>query len=120
MYENRKEYYIHVFIIKDFFQARSAQDRENCILTGATYLMDGRIILVDQMLRKLKLFDQNYHWVGEKVLPARPYDICNVTESEIAVTFPREKKIQVFSGQSLFSTKFNMDGTFNFVYNILQ
>ncbi|XP_045171868.2 uncharacterized protein LOC123533941 isoform X2 [Mercenaria mercenaria] len=80
-----------------FFKARTAQDRENCILTGATYLSDGRIILVDQMLRKLKLFDQNYHWVGEKVLPARPYDICNVTDNEIAVTFPREKKIQVFS-----------------------
>ncbi|WAR01468.1 TRI45-like protein [Mya arenaria] len=73
------------------------KDRENCILTGATYLMDGRIILVDQMLRKLKLFDQNYHWVGEKVLPARPYDVANVTENEIAVTFPREKRIQVFA-----------------------
>lgn len=50
------------------------------------------------MLRKLKLFDQNYHWVGEKVLPARPYDICNVTDNEIAVTFPREKRIHVFTG----------------------
>lgn len=54
------------------------------------------------MLRKLKLFDQNYHWVGEKVLPARPYDICNVTENEIAVTFPRDKKIQVFAGKPRF------------------
>ncbi|KAL4223191.1 hypothetical protein ACF0H5_016663 [Mactra antiquata] len=85
-----------------FFKARTAQDRENCILTGATYLTDGRIVLVDQMLRKLKLFDQNYHWVGEKVLPARPYDICYVTDNEVAVTFPREKKIQVFSGRNLF------------------
>ena len=84
-----------------FFKARSVQDRENCILTGATYLLDGRVVLVDQMLRKLKLFDQNYHWTGEKVLPARPYDICNVNENEVAVTFPREKRIQVFSGEWL-------------------
>ena len=84
-----------------FFKARSVQDRENCILTGATYLLDGRVVLVDQMLRKLKLFDQNYHWTGEKVLPARPYDICNVNDNEIAVTFPREKRIQVFSGKFL-------------------
>ena len=83
------------------FQARSSQDRENCILTGATYLDDGRMVLVDQMLRKLKLFDQNYKWMGEKVLPARPYDVTNVNENEIAVTFPREKRIQVFAGINL-------------------
>jgi len=81
-------------------QARSVQDRENCILTGATYLSDGRIVLVDQMLRKLKLYDQNYHWIGEKGLPARPYDIVTVTDNEVAVTFPREKKILLFTGWS--------------------
>lgn len=61
-------------------------------------MTDGRIILVDQMLRKLKLFDQNYHWAGEKVLPARPYDIVSVSDNEVAVTFPREKKIHLFTG----------------------
>ncbi|KAL3857538.1 hypothetical protein ACJMK2_012193 [Sinanodonta woodiana] len=80
-----------------FFKARTLSDRENCILTGATMLMDGRIVLVDQMMRKLKLFDAEYRWIGEKVLPARPYDVTYVNEREVAVTFPREKKIQVYA-----------------------
>ena len=75
-----------------YFKVRNAQDRDNCCITGAEILNDGRIVLADQVHRKIKLYDPDYRWVGERVLSARPFDIVAISSSEIAVTLPREKR----------------------------
>lgn len=75
-----------------YFKVRNAQDRDNCCITGADILSDGRIVLADQVHRKIKLYDPDYRWVGERVLSARPFDIAAISSSEIAVTLPREKR----------------------------
>ncbi|XP_060586864.1 E3 ubiquitin-protein ligase TRIM56-like [Ruditapes philippinarum] len=75
-----------------YFKVRNAQDRDNCCITGAEILNDGRILLADQVHRKIKLYDPDYRWVGERVLSARPFDITAISSSEIAVTLPREKR----------------------------
>jgi hypothetical protein len=41
--------------------------------------------------------DHNYQWCGEKVLSAKPYDVCCIGGSDIAVTLPTEKKIQLYT-----------------------
>ena len=78
--------------LETFFKVRTAQDRDNCCITGAEYVSGGRVVVVDQVHRKIKLFDNEYRWVGERVLSARPYDIAALSGNEIAVTLPREKR----------------------------
>ena len=78
--------------METFFKVRTAQDRDNCCITGAEFVSGGRIVVVDQVHRKIKLFDRDYHWIGERVLSARPYDIAALSGNEIAVTLPREKR----------------------------
>ena len=78
--------------IETFFKVRTAQDRDNCCITGAEFVSGSRIVVVDQVHRKIKLFDRDYRWIGERVLSARPYDIAALSGNEIAVTLPREKR----------------------------
>lgn len=84
-------------ILETFFKGRTSNDRENCCFTGAEIIQDGRVILADQTHRKLKVFNHNYQWCGEKVLSAKPYDVCCIGGSDIAVTLPTEKKIQLYT-----------------------
>ncbi|XP_063396374.1 uncharacterized protein LOC134680979 [Mytilus trossulus] len=77
------------------FVARTPNDRDNACLTGATFLSDGKIVLVDQVHRKIKLYDDMQRWVSEKVLSARPYDITEIAPFEIAVTIPKEKRVLI-------------------------
>lgn len=83
--------------LETFFKGRTSNDRENCAFTGAEIIQDGRIILLDQTHRKIKVFNHNYQWCGEKVLSAKPYDVCCIGGSDIAVTLPTEKKIQLYT-----------------------
>ena len=78
--------------LEAYFKVRTAQDRDNCCITGAEVLPDGRIILADQVHRKIKIYDREYRWLGERVLSARPFDMTAISQSEIAVTLPREKR----------------------------
>ncbi|XP_061166535.1 tripartite motif-containing protein 55-like [Saccostrea echinata] len=79
-----------------FFKARTIQDRENCCFTGAEFIGNSRIILIDQNHRKIKLFNKEYKWVGEKVLSAKPYDIAIISGNEVAVSLPPDKKIYIY------------------------
>lgn len=75
------------------FTARTPNDRDNCCLTGATFLSDGKVVIVDQVHRKLKLYDDMQRWVSEKILSARPYDVTEIGPSEVATTIPKEKRV---------------------------
>ena len=75
-----------------YFKVRTTQDRDNCCITGADFVGEGRIILADQVHRKIKIFDREYRWIGERVLSARPFDVAAISNTEIAVTLPREKR----------------------------
>ncbi|KAK3592638.1 hypothetical protein CHS0354_034714 [Potamilus streckersoni] len=79
-------------VLETFFKARTTNDRDNCCFTGAEYVSEGRIVLTDQVHRKVKMFNHAYKWIGERVLSARPYDITSTSSTEIAVTLPKEKR----------------------------
>ncbi|XP_062584819.1 E3 ubiquitin/ISG15 ligase TRIM25-like [Saccostrea cucullata] len=83
--------------LESTFRGQTPNDRENCSLTGAVFIGNGRIILVDQVHRKLKLFDHQYKWIAEKVLSVRPYDVASCSGTEVAVTLPKEKRVLLFT-----------------------
>lgn len=84
-----------------YFKIRTAQDRDNCCITGLVCLNDGRIVMADQMHRKIKLYDSEYRWLGERVISARPFDVTAISSSEIAVTLPREKRFLLMQVKGL-------------------
>lgn len=100
---------VRLAALEQSFRGQTPNDRENCSLTGAVYIGNGRIVLVDQVHRKLKLFDHQYKWVTEKVLSVRPYDITGCSGNDVAVTLPKEKKVLLFTVRD---TEFSIIGGF--------
>jgi DNA-binding beta-propeller fold protein YncE len=54
------------------------------------------LLHIFQTHRKLKLFNKEYKWLGEKVLSAKPYDVLVIDGNEVAVSLPSDKKIQIY------------------------
>lgn len=100
---------VRLATLESTFRGQTPNDRENCSLTGAVFIGNGRIVLVDQVHRKLKLFDHQYKWITEKVLSVRPYDIASCSGTDVAVTLPKEKKVLLFSVKD---TEFSIVGGF--------
>lgn len=71
-------------------------DTESCWFTGVAYLPDDRIILVDRANNKLKLIREGK--VDKEVsLENQPWGITVLGRNDVAVTFPRQNKIGLFS-----------------------
>ncbi|KAL3879483.1 hypothetical protein ACJMK2_031779 [Sinanodonta woodiana] len=72
-------------------------DEERCIVTGACFLDDGCIVIVDQGNKKLKLFDMYYHFIT--VISMDAYDIVSLGNFLVAVTCTCEKKMRFYNLQ---------------------
>lgn len=91
--------------IKETFSARSSSDMEACWFTGIAYLPSGQIILVDRNNNKLKTISSDFKLVGETSLEHQPFGITTMSPTQVAVTIPRENRIDVFRvGSSLTRT----------------
>ena len=76
---------------------RQDDDSNECWYTGATFLADGRLVLVDRANRKLKLFGKNYRLLNAISFSSKPWDVTVVNETEVAVSLPEEHGIQLMS-----------------------
>lgn len=85
------------------FSARSESDSEICWITGIAVMADGQIILVDRNNSKLKAFNNKYKLLHEMRLKNQPFGITRVTPDQIAVTMPRENKIDLYKVGSIFT-----------------
>ncbi|KAK3611254.1 hypothetical protein CHS0354_003883 [Potamilus streckersoni] len=70
------------------FEATGPEYGETPSYTGATYLPDGRIFLVDFNNKRCSLFDSFYHFEADYVLPGSPWDACYVNDNIVAVSVP--------------------------------
>lgn len=92
--------------LKEVFSAGSTSDKETCWFTGMTYMPNGNLIVVDRNNNKLKTIDSKFKLVSETPLDNQPFGITAISETEIAVTIPRENKIDIFNvGASIAYTK---------------
>lgn len=76
---------------------RTATDMETCWFTGIAYLPNGMIILVDRNNSKLKMLNNEFKLVFELLLDNQPFDITTMSDSQVAVTIPRENRINIFN-----------------------
>ncbi|KAL3832681.1 hypothetical protein ACJMK2_024303 [Sinanodonta woodiana] len=79
------------------FSGRTPSDWEPCWFTGVVYLPNDQILLVDRNNSKVKIFDKDLQPISETTLLSQPFDAALVSMSEIALTIPRENKIELYT-----------------------
>ena len=91
------------------FAARTARDTKGCQPTGITILSDDSIAIVDDINKKVKVFDKEGHLTSE-IFPDEehslvdPWDIAMTKSGSLAITDKGAKCVKVFK----------MDGQFDF------
>lgn len=89
---NRKERHA---IPAGMFSVKVSDDEKECYITGAAFLPNGDIFIVDQNNKKLKLFNQKFHFKTSVQLPSNPYSVCTVGKFPYAyVTFPHSNRVR--------------------------
>lgn len=68
-------------------------DKTSCSVTGATFLADGRLLLVDNKNHTVKLFDQAIQLKSSLKLSNHPCDITALNNREAVVTLPDKKQL---------------------------
>lgn len=92
--------------LKETFSERSATDTEACWINGIAYLPSCQIILVDGNNNKLKTISSEFKLVAETSLEHQPFGTTAMSPAHVAVTIPRENRIDVFRvGSSLTHTQ---------------
>ena len=79
------------------FSGRTSTDLDECWFTGAEYLPDGRIVMVDRNNYKIKVFGTDYNLQTEEKLEHQPFGLALMSAMDFAVSIPRENKIQFYS-----------------------
>lgn len=86
----------HVYEVvgRQTVNVRQRGDKQKCYITGLCQLPGGPTALVDNQNKKVKLLDSStYAVVAEVELPQYPFDICNTTGTELAVTVSQLKDL---------------------------
>ncbi|KAL3864022.1 hypothetical protein ACJMK2_005734 [Sinanodonta woodiana] len=65
--------------------------------TCITCLPNGNIMLADRTNCICRLYDSSHQHIADYKLTSGPYDVCVVDGSQVAMTLPDEKKIQILS-----------------------
>lgn len=79
------------------FDARAHDDINDSWYTGAAFLVDGRLLLVDRQNKKIKLFAKNYRLLNSMDFASKPWDVDIISSTEVAVTLPEERAIQILN-----------------------
>ena len=74
---------------------RIPDDREVPGIVGCCVMSDGQAVLCDFYNDQIKLLDSSYKLIANLKLPARPYDISVLNDTEVIITIPDEKQLLI-------------------------
>ncbi|XP_052224221.1 uncharacterized protein LOC127839871 [Dreissena polymorpha] len=77
----------NVFTVKgkSAHTVKISNDSHLCTITACCALQDGRVLVLDESNKKVKLVDQQYQVVSQCDVTAYPLDMCLTTSNEVAV-----------------------------------
>ncbi|XP_060556903.1 uncharacterized protein LOC132717449 [Ruditapes philippinarum] len=76
------------------FNIHAPEDTKiSCSITGATFLADGKLLLVDNRNHNVKLFDQAIQLKSNVALSSPPCDIAALNNREAVVSLPEKKQL---------------------------
>ncbi|XP_060070738.1 E3 ubiquitin-protein ligase TRIM34B-like [Ylistrum balloti] len=84
------------FIPKGNLNVRTSRDKDDCLITGSTFLPDGILAITDQNNGKIKFFGRSFNLLSEMGFSSDPWDVCYAGGNAIAVSFPDDNFIQFF------------------------
>ncbi|XP_021354469.1 nuclear factor 7, brain-like isoform X1 [Mizuhopecten yessoensis] len=84
------------FMPRGKFNARTSRDKDDCLITGGTFLPDGNLAITDQSNGKIKFFDHHFNLLSEMGFSSAPWDVCSTGSDIIAVSFPDDNLVQFF------------------------
>ena len=76
---------------------RLPNDRKIPEIRGCCVMTDGQAVLCDGENYKIKLLDSSYKLIANLKLPARPYDISVLNDTEVIITIPVKKQLLIVS-----------------------
>ncbi|KAK3586787.1 hypothetical protein CHS0354_016962 [Potamilus streckersoni] len=77
------------------FNVKISGDTNLCSISDILHLKDTRILLVDSLNYTIKMFEQNYEFLESLKLQEYPCSACSLSNTEVAVTIPVQKTIQI-------------------------
>ncbi|KAL3891951.1 hypothetical protein ACJMK2_004193 [Sinanodonta woodiana] len=77
------------------FKVKLSSDMNVCHITDILHLRDARMIMVDGTNFKVKLFGQNHECQESMEFLNPPWSVCSLSDTEVAVTIPAQKTIQI-------------------------
>ncbi|XP_052219463.1 uncharacterized protein LOC127836865 [Dreissena polymorpha] len=91
----------------EFIVSISSDTSQTCSIKGICCLPSGQVIVTDYNNKKVKLLDKHYNVSSHSDVPGNPYDICQITSTEVAVSVGKEVQfISVSNGQLVNGRKF--------------
>ncbi|XP_060572983.1 uncharacterized protein LOC132730918 [Ruditapes philippinarum] len=99
------------------YNVQVKSDKDRCYITSACYMEDGTIILADNNNRKLKrLHNYNYTVTDYCDLPGMPWQVCMISNTQVAVTLQSQKEVHFISLESKMKTTNKINTDFPCVY----
>ncbi|KAK3580249.1 hypothetical protein CHS0354_012777 [Potamilus streckersoni] len=77
------------------FNVKVSPDTCLCHISDILHLLDSRILLIDYGNSKIKMFGQDFKYQDSMTLQAKPLSACALSDTEVAVTIPYQKTIQI-------------------------
>ena len=66
-------------------------------ISGCCVMSDGQAVLCDINNDQIKLLDSSYKLIGNLKLPARPYDISVLNDTDVIITLPHKRQLLIVS-----------------------
>ena len=76
---------------------RIPDDSEVPCIDGCCCMSDGQVVLCDLDNYQIKLLDSSYKLIGNLKLPARPFDISVLNDTDVIITLPDEGQLLIVS-----------------------
>lgn len=78
------------------FSVRTTKDKNDCLITGTTFLPDGSLVVADHNNGKIKFFNHEFELLSEMGFSSDPWDVSYAGGDQIAVSFPDDNLVQFF------------------------
>ncbi|WAR00195.1 hypothetical protein MAR_024567 [Mya arenaria] len=72
-------------------------DPELTSITASAFLPNGRLVLVDNHNKTLKLFSAAYEFLAGVVLDERPWNVTSCYKTVVAVSYPYDKSVEIIT-----------------------
>ncbi|KAL4228315.1 hypothetical protein ACF0H5_013746 [Mactra antiquata] len=72
-------------------------DTEACCITGSTFLPNGRLVLVDNHNKTLKLYNGDFEFLSILHIVERPWNVAHCYKSVVAVSYPYDNSVELIT-----------------------